>query len=188
MRQVVGSMPINLAPLRDVWRREEAVRMSETPLEKPEGAYALAPHLVCAGAAEAIDFYKRAFGATEMIRLPGPDGRLVHASVLINGAMVMLVDEFPGQGPASPKALGGTPVTLHLAATDADAVVERAVREGATLIVPVQAMFWGDRYGMIEDPFGHRWSIATPGEKAPRTSEALDAAMRRAGPRGEAGA
>lgn len=163
--------------------------MDQTALKTPTGAHALAPHLVCAGAAEAIDFYRRAFGAVEMIRLPGPDGRLVHASVRINGAMVMLVDEFPGHGPASPRTLGGTPVTLHLAVTDADAdaVVERAVREGATLIVPVQAMFWGDRYGMVEDPFGHRWSIATPGENAPRTSEALDAAMRRAGPMGEAG-
>jgi uncharacterized glyoxalase superfamily protein PhnB len=138
------------------------------------------PHLVCKGAAKAIDFYKAAFGAEEMIRLPGPDGRLAHASVLINGHMVMLVDEFPDMVVRSPEALGGTPVTIHMAVTDAKGVVDRAVKAGAKLIMPVALQFWGDLYGMIEDPFGHKWSIATPGENAPRTSEALEKAMKSA--------
>jgi PhnB protein len=121
----------------------------------------LMPHLVCAGAANAIDFYKKAFGATEVMRLPGKDGKLIHASVEINGACVMLVDEMREWGTLSPKALKGTPVTVHLNVDDADAVFKRAVKAGATSIMPVADMFWGDRYGIIEDPFGHRWSIAT---------------------------
>jgi uncharacterized glyoxalase superfamily protein PhnB len=120
------------------------------------------PHLVCAGAAEAIDFYVKAFGATEMIRLPGPDGKLMHACVSINGSSVMLVDEFPEMGGASPKRLGGTPVTIHLIVDDVDATAERAIAAGAKVVMPVADMFWGDRYGVIEDPFGHHWSIATP--------------------------
>ncbi|MCA8901741.1 MAG: VOC family protein [Hyphomonas sp.] len=139
------------------------------------------PHLVCRDAAKAIDFYKAAFGADEMIRLPGPDGRLVHASVRINGNLVMLVDEFPDMGSTSPESLGGTAVTMHLSVTDAAGVVDRAVRAGAKLIMPVERQFWGDLYGMVEDPFGHRWSIATPGVDAPRTSEALTEAMTASG-------
>lgn len=121
----------------------------------------LAPHLVVDGAADAIAFYQRAFGAEEMMRLPAAHGRLMHAAVRINGAMVMLVDENAEWGALGPKTLKGTPVTLHLMVDDVDAVVGRAVEAGATLIMPVADMFWGDRYGMIEDPFGHRWSVAT---------------------------
>ncbi len=121
----------------------------------------LMPHLVCAGAAKAIDFYKKAFGATEMMRLAGKDGKLMHASVEINGACVMLVDEVKEWGALSPKSLKGTPVTLHLNVDDVDAAFKRAVKAGATPIMPVADMFWGDRYGVIEDPFGHKWSIAT---------------------------
>ncbi len=143
----------------------------------PGDAHEVVPHLVCNGAAKAIDFYKQAFDAEEMIRLPGPDGRLVHASVKINTHMVMLVDEFPDMEVRSPQTLGGTPVTIHLSVTDAKGVVDRAVKAGAKLIMPVERQFWGDLYGMVEDPFGHKWSIATPGENAPRTSEALKDAM-----------
>ncbi|HPE49151.1 MAG TPA: SRPBCC domain-containing protein [Hyphomonas sp.] len=145
------------------------------------GGHSVVPHLACAGAAEAIDFYKKAFGAEEMIRLPGPDGRLMHASVTINGQMVMLVDEMPEHGMLGPKALGGTPVSLHLGVTDAVGVADRAVRAGAKLVMPVTRQFWGDLYGVVEDPFGHKWSIATPGENAPRTTEALTEAMMAAG-------
>ena len=120
------------------------------------------PHLCVAGAAAAIDFYARAFGATEVMRLPGPDGRLMHASVLLNGAMVMLNDEYPEMGGLGPKARGGTAVTLHLHVPDVDAAVARAVEAGARLVMPVEDMFWGDRYGLVEDPFGHQWSLATP--------------------------
>ena len=143
----------------------------------PGDGHEVVPHLVCAGAANAIAFYTKAFGATEMIRLPTPDGALYHASVAINGQMVMLVDEFPEQDCLGPKSLGGTPVTIHLSVTDAKGVVDRAVKAGATLVMPVERQFWGDLYGIVEDPFGHRWSIATPGENAPRTTEALTAAM-----------
>lgn len=125
----------------------------------------LSPHLVCAGAAQAIDFYKKAFGAEEMIRMAGPDGKLMHACVSINGQSVMLVDENRQWGALSPKSLGGTPVTLHLMVADADKAAERAVAAGAKVIMPVADMFWGDRYGVIEDPFGHRWSIAHPQRK-----------------------
>jgi PhnB protein len=126
---------------------------------------ALAPHLVCAGAAEAIEFYGRAFGATEMIRMPGPDGKIMHACVAINGAPVMLVDENKQWGALSPKSLGGTPVTIHLNVADVDKTTSQAIAAGATVVMPVADMFWGDRYGIVEDPFGHRWSIATQQRK-----------------------
>ena len=147
----------------------------------PGDAHNVVPHLVCKDAAKAIDFYKAALGADEMIRLPGPDGRLVHASVLINGHMVMLADEFPDMVVQSPEALGGTPVTIHLSVTDAAGIADRAVKAGAKLIMPVERQFWGDLYGMIEDPFGHKWSIATPGADAPRTNESLKDAMMASG-------
>ena len=140
----------------------------------------LMPHLVCAGAAKAIDFYKKAFGATELIRLPGKDGKLIHASVAINGACVMLVDEMREWGALSPKSLKGTPVTVHLNLDDVDAVLKRAVKAGATPIMPVADMFWGDRYGIIEDPFGHRWSIAT--HLRDMTPKEIQKAMRSAAP------
>ena len=119
------------------------------------------PHLVCAGAADAIEFYKKAFGATEMIRMPGPNGKLMHAAVQINGAMVMLVDEMPQMQTLGPKALKGTPVVLHMMVPDVDKSYDQAVRAGAKSIMAPADMFWGDRYSQVEDPFGHRWSIAT---------------------------
>lgn len=126
------------------------------------GVHRVTPHLVCAGAAAAIEFYKKAFGAEEMIRMPGPDGRLLHACVSINGSSVMLVDEFPQMQSKSPGTLGGSPVTIHLIVDDVDAWIARAEKAGATVVVPAADMFWGDRYGVIRDPFGHNWSISTP--------------------------
>jgi uncharacterized glyoxalase superfamily protein PhnB len=123
--------------------------------------HAVTPHLVCAGAAAAIDFYKKAFGATEAGRLPGPNGKLMHAMVRINGSAVMLVDEMPEFGALGPLALKGSPVTIHLYVEDVDAFVARAVTAGAKVLMPVADMFWGDRYGRLEDPFGHCWSVAT---------------------------
>jgi uncharacterized glyoxalase superfamily protein PhnB len=119
------------------------------------------PHLVVAGAARAIEFYKQAFGAEEVTRLPGPDGRLMHAHLTIGDSAVMLVDEFPDWGSLGPKALKGTAVTIHLYVNDADAVFDRAVKAGAKVKMPIAEQFWGDRYGQVEDPFGHLWSIAT---------------------------
>jgi uncharacterized glyoxalase superfamily protein PhnB len=127
----------------------------------PEGTHTVTPHLVCAGAAGAIEFYKRAFQAVEMLRLPSPDGKIMHACIRIGDSNVMLADESPKCGALGPKSLNGSPVTIHLAVEDVDAVVERAVAAGATVIVPVQDMFWGDRYGVLQDPFGHNWSVAT---------------------------
>jgi uncharacterized glyoxalase superfamily protein PhnB len=121
----------------------------------------LSPHLVVNGAADAIKFYARAFGATEQMKLEGPDGKLMHACLSINGATLMLVDENPQWKALGPKALGGSPVTLHLNVPNVDHVTEQAVAAGAKVVMPVADMFWGDRYGVVEDPFGHQWSIAT---------------------------
>ena len=125
------------------------------------GVSPLSPHLIVAGAAEAIKFYQRAFGAKEMIKLEGPDGKLMHACLSINGSSVMLVDENPQWKALSPKTLGGTPVTIHLMVDDVDKTHAQAVAAGAKVVMPVADMFWGDRYGIVEDPFGHHWSLAT---------------------------
>ena len=128
----------------------------------PQGMHSVTPHLICAGAAKAIDFYVKAFGAEETARLPGPDGRLMHAAVRIGDSTVMLVDEMPEWGALSPQSLKGSPVTIHLIVEDVDAFVARAVKAGAKVTMPVEDAFWGDRYGKLEDPFGHHWSVATP--------------------------
>ena len=133
-----------------------------TPVKPiPEGMHTITPHLTCAGAADAIEFYKKAFGAIELARMPGPGGKLMHAMLKIGDSPLMLVDEFPEWGGASPKRLNGTPVTIHLQVTDADAVYKSALDAGATIRMPIADMFWGDRYGIVIDPFGHSWSIAT---------------------------
>ena len=127
----------------------------------PDGMHSLTPHLVCADASAAIDFYRRAFGAEETARLPGPGGRLMHAAVRIGDSTLMLADEMPEWGSLGPKALKGSPVVIHLYVADVDAAVAKAVAAGAKVTMPVADMFWGDRYGQLEDPFGHRWSVAT---------------------------
>ncbi|MES2129797.1 MAG: VOC family protein [Pseudomonadota bacterium] len=127
----------------------------------PEDMHSVTPHLVVAGASDAIAFYKAAFGATEEARMPGPNGKLIHARVRIGDSAVMLVDESPDWGVLGPKAIGGSAVTIHLYVENVDAVYERAVAAGATGAMPPADMFWGDRYGMVVDPFGHKWSIAT---------------------------
>ena len=123
--------------------------------------HSLTPHLVCKGAAKAIEFYKAAFGAVEGMRLPGPDGKLMHAALRIGDSALMLVDEFPEMGSVGPQALKGSPVTLHLFVPDVDATMAQAAKAGAKITMPAENMFWGDRYGQLEDPFGHRWSVAT---------------------------
>jgi uncharacterized glyoxalase superfamily protein PhnB len=139
---------------------------------------ALAPHLICAGAAEAIEFYKKAFGATEVLRLPGPDGKLIHGAVEIEGAMVMLVEENRDHGALSPLTLGGTPVVLHLNVANVDAAIERIAAAGATIVMAPADMFWGDRYGQVRDPFGHLWSLAHPlGASAMTEGELREAAL-----------
>jgi PhnB protein len=128
----------------------------------PAGHHAITPHLVIDGAAEAIEFYKRAFGAEEIYRMPfpGPDGRVKigHAELRIGDSRLYLADEFPEHGSTGPA--GHSPVTIHLYVTDADATFARAVEAGATVTMPLADMFWGDRYGKLVDPSGHHWSIA----------------------------
>jgi PhnB protein len=134
----------------------------------PEGHHTLTPHLVIKGAAEAMEFYKKAFGAEEICRMPGPDGKSVmHGEMRIGSSMLYLADEFPEYGALSPKSLGGSGVTIHMYVPDVDATVDRAVKAGATVKMPIMDMFWGDRYGKVTDPFGHNWSIATHKEDVP---------------------
>jgi PhnB protein len=139
------------------------VKSSAAPKVKPvpDGMPAITPHLVCDGAAKAIEFYKTAFGAVETGRLPGGGGKLMHAAIKIFGAPVFLVDAMPEYNVHGPLALKGSPVTIHLSVDDADAVFARAVKAGATVTMPLADQFWGDRYGKLVDPFGHHWSIAT---------------------------
>ena len=150
----------------------------KTPSHSPRNT-PLAPHLTCRGAAKAIEFYKKAFDAKELMRLPGPKGKLMHAAVEINGALVMLTDEWPEHGALSPLALKGTAVTLHLNVPNVDKWFERAVKAGATSTMPVADMFWGDRYGIVTDPFGHAWSIAT--HKKDMTIAEIEAAVKAMG-------
>jgi PhnB protein len=128
----------------------------------PAGFHSITPHLVIKGASEAIEFYKRAFGATEISRMPfpGPDGKmkLGHAELQIGDSRLFLADEFPDYGSLGPD--GRSPVTIHLYVTDANTAFARAVEAGATVAMPLADMFWGDRYGKLVDPFGHHWSLA----------------------------
>ncbi len=136
--------------------------MTTSPVKLiPEGMHTVTPHLICAGAAEAIEFYKKAFGAVEVSRLPGPQGKLMHAALRIGDSAIMLADEFPEFGGFGPKSLKGSPVVIHLYVENADEFAARAAAAGAKITMPVADMFWGDRYGQFEDPFGHRWSVAT---------------------------
>jgi PhnB protein len=134
---------------------------SSTVKPIPDGMHSLTPHLVCINASDAIEFYKKAFSAVELHRLPAPDGKVMHAAMKIGDSVFMMMDEAPQWGTLGPKALKGTPVTIHIYVEDVDALFNQAVGAGATVIMPVTDMFWGDRYGQVEDPSGHRWSIAT---------------------------
>jgi PhnB protein len=127
----------------------------------PDGYHTATPYLIVNGAAQAREFYKKAFGATEMMRFPCPGGKIMHAEIKIGDSPIMLADEAPEMGARSPKTLGGTPVSLLLYVEDVDAWASKAVAAGAKVQRPVQDQFYGDRTGTFEDPFGHVWSIAT---------------------------
>ena len=131
------------------------------PSPIPPGMHSVTPHLVCAGAADAIAFYKKAFNAEELAQLAGPDGKLMHGLIKIGDSALMLVDEYPQWDSLGPKARNGTSVTLHLYVEDADAQFKQAIDAGCSVRMPLADMFWGDRYGIVQDPFGHLWSIAT---------------------------
>ncbi|PWT92757.1 MAG: glyoxalase [Acidobacteria bacterium] len=135
--------------------------MAEKVKPIPDGFHTVTPHLVVRDAKKALEFYQRAFGAEVLGVSPTPDGKVMHAAIRIGDSLVMLNDEFPDWKVLSPLSLNGTPVTIHLAVQDVDASYDRAVKAGATAAMPVQNQFWGDRYGQVVDPFGHRWSIAT---------------------------
>jgi PhnB protein len=143
----------------------------------PEGYPQVTPHLCVEGAAAAIDFYGEVFGASERMRMPEADGKIGHAELQFGDSVIMLSDEFPEMGIRGPKAIGGTPVTMSVYVEDVDGVFDRAVKAGAKTLRPVEDQFYGDRSGQFEDPFGHRWSIAThvedvsPEEMAKRAVE-----------------
>jgi PhnB protein len=142
----------------------------------PEGYHSVTPYLAVDDAAAALEFYKQAFGARERMRMPAPGGKVGHAEIEIGDSCIMLADEYPDMGFRSPKAFGGTPVTLHLYVEDVDAVARQAVAAGAKELRPVKDQFYGDRTGTVADPFGHVWHIATRKEDL-----APDELKRRAG-------
>jgi PhnB protein len=127
----------------------------------PEGYHAVTPYLIVDGAARAIEFYTRAFGARELFRMGAPGEKVGHAELQVGDSRIMLADEFPEMDARGPKSIGGTPVSLMIYVEDVDAVVPRAVAAGAKVVRPIQDQFYGDRSGNIEDPFGHKWTIAT---------------------------
>ena len=146
----------------------------------PEGYPQVTPYLIVDGAAAAIEFYGTVFGAAERMRLPGPDGTVGHAELQLGDSLIMVADEAHQLGLRGPQAIGGTPVTISVYVEDVDGVVERAVQAGATVLRPVEDQFYGDRSGQFEDPFGHRWSVAThvedisPEEMARRAADVAD--------------
>ncbi len=146
----------------------------------PEGYRTATPYLIVQGAADAIEFYKRAFGATEMLRMADPQGRVGHAEIRIGDSVIMLADEHPGMGYRGPRALGGSSVSILLYLEQVDAVFERAIKAGARVLRPVTNQFYGDRSGTLEDPFGHIWTIATHVEDVPpeELRRRAEAAMR----------
>ena len=126
----------------------------------PDGYHSVTPYLICDGAADAIEYYKKAFGATELFRMDH-EGRVGHAELKIGDSPIMLADEYPQMGYRSPKALGGTPVSIMIYVPDVDTVYQQAIDAGATVVKPLQDQFYGDRSGTVTDPFGHVWTVAT---------------------------
>lgn len=133
----------------------------------PDGYHSVTPYLICKGAAQAIEFYKQAFGATELMRMPMPGGKLGHAEIRIGDSAVMLADEFPEMDVRGPQSLGGTSVSLLIYVPDVDTAFPQAIAAGGKEIRPLVDQFYGDRSGTLEDPFGHKWTIATHKEDVP---------------------
>ena len=127
----------------------------------PKGYHTVTPGLAVRDAAQAIEFYKKAFGAKEKMRMNGPDGKIMHAELQIGNSHVMLGEENPQMNHLSPQTLNGTPVSLYIYVKDVDKVFNQAVKAGATVVMPVMDMFWGDRHGALKDPFGHSWGVAS---------------------------
>jgi len=131
------------------------------PKQVPEGYHTVTPALTVKHGAEAIEFYKRAFGAQEVMRMNNPDGKIMHAEIKVGDSRIMLNDEMPDMGCLSPASVGGATGSVYLYVTDVDSAFQRAVTAGAKVVMAVTDMFWGDRFGQVEDPSGHRWSLAT---------------------------
>jgi PhnB protein len=145
----------------------------------PKGFHSVTPYLTVSDAARALEFYKRAFGAQEIMRMDGPDGKVGHAEIKIGDSIIMLADEMPGTSCRSPQSLGATTAGVFLYVEDADAAFKQALSAGAQIEAPLDDMFWGDRYGRLKDPFGHSWSVAThkedvaPAEMSRRMQQAM---------------
>jgi PhnB protein len=135
--------------------------MSDKVKPIPDGYHSITPYLIVKGGAAAIEFYKKAFGAAEVMRIPGPDGKVGHAEIRIGDSVVMLADEHLEMGAKSPQTIGGSPVSILLYVEDVDAVVRKAVAAGAKIQRPVEDKFYGDRMGTVDDPYGHVWHVAT---------------------------
>jgi PhnB protein len=166
------------ARLQTYVRSDEEDTMAEVkPI--PEGYPQVIPYLAVDGAAAAIDFYGRVLGTTERMRMPAPDGKVGHAELQLGDSIIMLADEFPEMGNRGPKSVGGSPVTISVYVEDVDTVFDKAIKGGATSLRAVENQFYGDRSGQFEDPFGHRWSVAThvedvpPEEMGKRAAEAM---------------
>jgi PhnB protein len=127
----------------------------------PEGYHSVTPYLIIKGAADAIEFYKKAFGATELFRMPQPDGKVAHAEIKIGDSPIMLSDEHPEMGYVSPTSIGGSPVSLMIYVEDVDTIFKQAITAGGEQLKPLQDQFYGDRSGSLKDPFGHVWHVAT---------------------------
>ncbi len=143
---------------------EEVITNCEPITEEtrmPEASTTITPFLCCRNAAEAVEFYQKAFGAETKVVFPRPDGKVMYSNLSIQGATFVVCDEFPEHGALGPQSLGGSPVTLHLYVQDCDAAFDHALSAGCQVGMPLQDMFWGDRFGVVVDPYGHKWSIAT---------------------------
>jgi PhnB protein len=146
-------------------------------LPVPAGFHTVTPYLVCRDAGKAIDFYAKAFGAKEKVRMPGPDGKVMHGEFCLGDSVVMIGEEMPAFGAKSPASLGGSPVSIFLYVKDVDKTFAQAVAAGCTVTMPLADQFWGDRYGKLSDPYGHQWGLAThkenvtPKEMAKRQEE-----------------
>jgi PhnB protein len=144
----------------------------------PDGYHSITPYLTCRDAARAVEFYKQAFGAEARGVMHDPDGKVMHAELRIGDSVIMLADEYPAFGSVSPQAIGGSATGLHIYVENVDSAFDRAVKAGAIVEMPVGDMFWGDRYGKLRDPFGHKWSIAT--HKADLSAEEMQRGMEEA--------
>src|SRR6202790_3607022 len=141
--------------------------MTSKPKPIPDGYHSVTPYLIVKEAARAIEFYKKAFGATELMRMADPSGKVMHAEIKLGNSPVMLADESPERGIRSPQSLGGSPVGIMLYVPDVDTVFNRSVAAGAAVEIPLKDQFYGDRSGTLRDPFGHKWTIATHTEDVP---------------------